>query len=185
MPAYWIAHAEVSDPDSYGLYAKAATDLGDVHVFCTHLTANLSMVPYRGSFASWEAEQLAQIEAMRAFVDEKAGSGQVVVMGDFNCGPESAGAEAELPANFTALTAGYDTTFATADAPCTFCGDNPLVGGVDRDHSVLLDHVLLRGFTGKTTTSARIIDQAITLEVDGMSVDSAVSDHYGVQVEIK
>jgi len=167
------------------IYAKAATDLGDVHVFCTHLTANLSMVPYRGSFASWEAEQAAQIEAMRAFIDAKAGDGQVVLMGDFNNGPQTAGAEAELLANFTALSAGYDTTFATADAPCTFCGDNPLVGGVDRDHSVLLDHVLLRGFTGKTTTSARIIDQAITLEVDGMSVDSAVSDHYGVQVEIK
>jgi uncharacterized protein (DUF1330 family) len=25
MPAYWIAHVEVTDPDSYGKYAKAAT----------------------------------------------------------------------------------------------------------------------------------------------------------------
>ena len=31
MPAYWIAHAEVSDPDSYGLYAKAATGVIEGH----------------------------------------------------------------------------------------------------------------------------------------------------------
>ncbi len=27
MPAYWIAHATVTDPESYGRYAKAATEV--------------------------------------------------------------------------------------------------------------------------------------------------------------
>lgn len=31
MPAYWIAHAEVTDADSYGLYAKAATGAIEGH----------------------------------------------------------------------------------------------------------------------------------------------------------
>jgi uncharacterized protein (DUF1330 family) len=31
MPAYWIAHVEVTDPESYGKYAKAATAPIEAH----------------------------------------------------------------------------------------------------------------------------------------------------------
>ena len=171
------------------LYAKATgTPFGDVHVFCTHLTANLSQVPYPGDAGSWGAEQAIQIEAMRAFVDSKAGAdGNVVVMGDMNCGPGVDGkAAAELLENYQALAAGFGVSFPTqADADCTFCGDNPLVGGVDRDHSVLLDHILTRGFAGASATASRILDGSLTIQVDGMPVDSAYSDHYGLKARIE
>lgn len=171
------------------LYAKATgTAFGDVHVFCTHLTANLSAVPYPGMFGSWGAEQAAQITQMRAFIDEKAGAdGKVVVLGDFNCGPAVPNqAEAELVENYEALIPGFNPTYPTqADTECTFCGDNPLVSGVDREHSVLLDHILLRGFGDAGVTASRILDQAIMLESNGMTVDAALSDHYGLQAVIQ
>lgn len=31
MPAYWIAHVEVTDPDAYGEYAKFATAAIEAH----------------------------------------------------------------------------------------------------------------------------------------------------------
>ena len=31
MPAYWIAHVEVTDPESYGKYAKLATGAIEAH----------------------------------------------------------------------------------------------------------------------------------------------------------
>jgi uncharacterized protein (DUF1330 family) len=31
MPAYWIAHAEVTDPEAYGRYAKLATEAIAAH----------------------------------------------------------------------------------------------------------------------------------------------------------
>ncbi|MEZ4466462.1 MAG: hypothetical protein R3F43_18930 [bacterium] len=171
------------------LYAKATgTPFGDVHVFCTHLTANLSQVPYPGDAGSWGAEQAAQITAMRAFIDQKAGAdGNVVVLGDMNCGPGVEGkAEAELVENYQALIPGFDVSWPTqADADCTFCGDNPLVGGVDRSHSVLLDHILTRGFGEAAATASRIMDGPLTLDVDGMQVPSAYSDHYGLKVRIE
>jgi endonuclease/exonuclease/phosphatase family metal-dependent hydrolase len=180
-----VLHAELTD-----------TPMGTVHVFCTHLTANLGGVDYPGGLCaadpttvcdagSYEAEQLVQINQLRAFIDEKAGDAPVVLLGDFNTGPGVGDkASAELEANYDVLTGGFDTTYATStDADCTFCGDNPLVSGADRDHSVLLDHVLLRGFDDKTKTSTRILDGRISLE--GIDGESAYSDHYGLKVVIK
>lgn len=172
------------------LYARATgTPQGDVHVFCTHLSAVFENIPHPGEAdgGSWEAEQRAQIDAMRAWIDEKAGGGKVVVMGDFNTGPAVADRVlAEVPENYEALIEGYDPTYtAQDDADCTFCGDNALVTGVDRDKSVLLDHVLIRGFEGASTQGEIILDQQITLDIEGMSVPAALSDHYGVQVRIE
>lgn len=172
------------------LYARIPdTPQGEVHVFCTHLSAVFENIPHPGEAdgGTWEAEQRAQIEAMRAWIDEKAGDGKVIVMGDFNTGPAVADRVlAEVPDNYEALIAGFDPTYSGQDdADCTFCGDNPLVTGVDRDKSVLLDHVLIRGFAGASSTGAVILDQQITLDIDGMPVEAALSDHYGVQVRIE
>lgn len=172
------------------LYARVTgTPQGDVHVFCTHLSAVFENIPHPGEAdgGSWEAEQRTQINEMRAWVDQKAGDGKVVLMGDFNTGPAVGDAVlAEVPENYELLVEGYDATYtAQADAACTFCGDNGLVTGVDRDKSVLLDHVLIRGFGDASTQGEIILDQAITLDIEGMSVPASLSDHYGVQVLIE
>jgi endonuclease/exonuclease/phosphatase family metal-dependent hydrolase len=172
------------------LYARVPdTPQGEVHVFCTHLSAVFENIPHPNQMdgGSWEAEQRAQIDAMRAWIDEKAGDGKVIVMGDFNTGPAVGDRVlAEVPENYDALIAGYDPTYSGQDdAACTFCGDNDLVTGVDRDKSVLLDHVLIRGFEGASTQGDIILDQGITLDIEGMSVPAALSVHYGVRVRIE
>ncbi|MCA9541419.1 MAG: endonuclease/exonuclease/phosphatase family protein [Myxococcales bacterium] len=179
------------------LYAHlTGTPRGDVHVFCTHLTSKLTNIPYPGgrcaddpsmtcSAGSFEAEQLNEINELRDWIDEKAGQGQVVVMGDFNTGPAVDGATAEIPENYNALVEGFDRTYAAQDdATCTFCGGaNPLIVGDDVEHQVLLDHVLLRGFTGITTHGVRFLTEPVTL--DGIDTPQAYSDHFGVQVTIE
>lgn len=172
------------------LYARVTdTPQGDVHVFCTHLSAVFENIPHpkEAEGGSWEAEQRTQINEMRAWIDQKAAGGKVVVMGDFNTGPAVGDTVlAEVPENYELLIEGYDPTYsAQPDAECSFCGDNGLVTGVDRDKSVLLDHVLIRGFDGASVQGEIILDQAITLDIDGMSVPASLSDHYGVQVRIE
>lgn len=170
------------------LYARIPdTPQGEVHFFCTHLTANLSSVPFPEDEGSWAEEQLTQIEQMRAFAADKAGDGKVVMVGDFNCGPSVNGGHAELPENYATLTEGYDPTYtAQDDAMCTFCFDNALVGNENADgsDSELIDHVLIKGFDGARTVGTRILTGGITVEAEGMSIDTAYSDHYGVSVAI-
>lgn len=171
------------------LYNKLATDLGEVHVFCTHLSAVFSDIPHpaEADGMTWLQEQADQIAALRAWVDTKATDGApVVLLGDYNCGPEIPGrVPAEFPENYAALAEGYRHPYAESpDADCTFCNSNPLVGSdaPDHDGAELIDHVLVRGFGDLPEHAARILDGAIDLEVDGMSVRSAYSDHYGVRV---
>ena len=173
------------------LYARIpGTPLGELHFFCTHLTSNLSQVPFPEDEGSWAEEQRAQIDAMRAWAEEKAGGGQIVLAGDFNCGPAPGAGDGkeELRENYDALVEGYDPTYgAQADSVCSFCADNPLVEGdnADNSESELIDHLLLKGFTGVTARGERVLDERITIQVNGVDTETAYSDHYGVMVTIE
>jgi peroxiredoxin len=46
---------------------------------------------------------------------------------------------------------------------------------------VLIDHILYRSFTG-TTDASRILDGPLTVTVNDTPVETAYSDHFGVQV---
>jgi len=166
------------------LYARLDTaGLGQVDVFCTHLSAIFSNIPYPKE-GSWAEEQRAQIDKLHAFVQEKTGGkGTTLVLGDTNCGPAKGGASAEAPENYQALVApDYDDPFATsANAACTFCSDNPLVGA--GTPSVLIDHVLVRGFDGGVTTQ-RILDGKVAIDVGGEPVETPRSDHYGLEATL-
>lgn len=176
------------------LYAKAsATPAGDLHLFCTHLTAAFSNIPYPGDAGSWAAEQANQINAMIQYVAAKVPAGEkAILLGDFNTGPEVAGrAAAEIPENYDLLIDDgfYSAYPSQADADCTFCFDNPLVGGIDHSESVLIDHVLLKGFDASAVTAgARIMTDPIELTLEGEAgpeqVQSAWSDHFGLVLEI-
>lgn len=166
------------------LYERIGTDaLGDVHVFCTHLSAIFSNIPYPKE-GSWEAEQAAQIERLKSWIQEKTGgTGTTLVLGDFNTGPAVGDAQAEAPANYEALVSGglTDPYAQQSDATCTFCESNPLVGA--GGGSVLIDHVLLEGFGG-SATGRRILTDPITIQKDGQDVTTAYSDHYGLEVTL-
>lgn len=159
---------------------------GEAHVFCTHLSAVFDDIDYPGE-GSWEGEQAAQIDALRAWADEKAGGdGIAILLGDMNTGPAvGSSVGAEVPANYEKLAAGYANPFVeSTSVACTFCADNPLVGGADDDESVLIDHILVKGFEG-TASAERVMTDEITIEAGGKKITTAYSDHYGVRVTLK
>jgi len=158
-------------------------DIGPVDVFCTHLTATLDSVPYQGEFESWENEQATQIDAALPWIaNHEDSTTPTVVMGDMNCGPEKGEIPAGYPANFQKFT---DAAFLAPyidqpGTPCTWCGDNPLVGGGD---SRIIDHVLFKNVPeGVTFDAARVMDQPVTFSAGDEDVESRYSDHYGAQV---
>lgn len=169
------------------LYAEVERPvLGPVNVFCTHLTSDLSAIaPYSGNFASYEEEQAFQVTSMRAWMDEKAGPGGLVVgLGDFNTGPEiPPDIVGELPANYATLV-GSDLSspyVESASPECTFCNDNTLQ--TEPTNDVLIDHVLLRGMpTNAAFEARRLFTERVT--IDGVPGESNLSDHFGVGVRI-
>lgn len=166
------------------LHARTQTAAGPVHVFCTHLTAGLGSVNYSGKFGSWEKEQAQQIDQLTAWAKQKSGIERGVVMGDMNCGPAGDGLDAEFPQNYQKFVdAGLKAPYlAEPKPPCTWCGDNPLVGG---GTSRVIDHVLLLGSWPNVTTSRkRLHDQTISVQVGGKPVQTTLSDHYGAQLTV-
>ena len=185
-----LAATIATDPSSDPVDAPAT------HVYCTHLSAIFSDIPYPGegpdgdSPAAWAAEQRAQIDALRQQIDDEVGDGPVLVLGDFNTGPAVAATnvEAEYPENFEALAAGFTVPFVTELGACTYCSDeNPLIGGGVQggDGGVLIDHALLRGLSAGTRAEvARAFDAPITLQTADGPVDARYSDHYGIKVQL-
>jgi endonuclease/exonuclease/phosphatase family metal-dependent hydrolase len=165
------------------LYGKMDTPLGSTHVFCTHLSAVFATIPYPREEGGWSEEQLLEITELRAFIDDKAGSEPVILMGDFNTGPEVDGVQAEQPDNYAALAEGYDNPYEDDPALCTYCFDNPLneLGGSTSNE--LIDHVLVRDH-GASLTADRVIDGDLQVDQCGFPIDAAPSDHYGVSVTL-
>lgn len=171
------------------LNARVRTDfIGQVDVFCTHLAASLPEVPYTGVHGSWQGERLRQIDQLLERVDSVRGEGgedrAAIVLGDMNCGPGTPQAEAASPDAFARLvTAGFVAPYADLDGRCTFCANNPLNGLVtDPEEGALIDHVLISATGGASFAAARVFDEVISIQVDSGPVDTARSDHYGVQV---
>jgi endonuclease/exonuclease/phosphatase family metal-dependent hydrolase len=166
------------------LHAVVDAPLGDVDVYCTHLTAVFALIPYPKPTGSWEEEQAGQIADMLDFIDETAETERVVLMGDMNTGPETDDARPEQLANWTELAAsGMDTPFIDLDGSCTFCPENA-ISSVDSDATgKLIDHVMEEGFEGEAT-AARVLDEEITIESCGEAIPGAHSDHYGVLVTV-
>jgi endonuclease/exonuclease/phosphatase family metal-dependent hydrolase len=163
------------------IHAVIDVDGRSLHVFATHLSPIFDDIPFPGE-GSWEAEQRAQIERLLALIEARVPAGEpVVVLGDLNTGPALPGVAAEAADNFELLrAAGLVAPYV--DSPpqpaCTFCAENPLVGGTDDDDSVLIDHVLVSGL--EATAVARILDQPIAVG----TTESRLSDHYGVEVTV-
>ncbi|WP_437692114.1 endonuclease/exonuclease/phosphatase family protein [Sorangium sp. So ce176] len=168
------------------LYTRLSPpSLGELHVFCTHLTASLEGVPHPRN-TSWQKDQSAQIDALLAYVDQKTGGrGATLLLGDLNTGPAIAPSiSARLPAHYDRLLArGFVNPYASQkDAKCTYCFDNPLDGGKGT-RGLLIDHVLLRGFEGHVS-GTQIMRSSLTIEAGKKKVKSGFSDHYGVLVTL-
>lgn len=159
------------------LYAQIDSAVGPIHTFCTQLSSPDSALPYTGTAGSWEAEHAAQVDALLAFIEEKAPTGAVLVLGDLQTGPAGAGYEALAPNGYDRfIGAGFQNRYIDGDELCTQCADNPLATS---STNAVPDHVLVRGFNG-TLGAARVLDDPITIEVGGSDVESAYSHHYGI-----
>jgi len=163
-------HAVIDAPD------------GPVDVYCTHLTAVFAVIPYPRDTGSWAEEQLLQFDGLLDWMGTVAQTPHQALLGDLNSGPDGDGVTAQDPDGYDLLVAdGFDVPYVDLDGRCTFCNDNPLIGGDDPEDNALIDHVMLKGFTDYSAT--RAIDG--TVSADSCAVDlsvSAVSDHYGVSV---
>ncbi len=157
-----------------------------IDVYCTHLTAGLSSTPYKGTYASWEAEQSAQIDAMAKWMDDGRVTGRAqLLMGDLNCGPAvGSDVSAEMPANWQKIVSlgVVDVWLATSAPGCTFCADNKLVStGADKGgENSILDHIVLRGWTG-TTSATRIGEALIEVTSSTGKQTTNLSDHFGLR----
>ncbi len=163
-----VIHATVEGPDN------------NIDVYCTHLTAVFDVIPYPREEGSWLEEQAVQISELTDLASEP----YTVVLGDVNTGP-AIGADivAEVSENYQLFVdAGWSDAYTEGEPTCTFCGDNPLVGGGD---SVLIDHIFTT-VPGSWEASAptRLFDQTIDAETCDETFTAALSDHYGVSVTL-
>ncbi|MBI4956876.1 MAG: endonuclease/exonuclease/phosphatase family protein [Myxococcales bacterium] len=166
------------------LYAKVATPVGELDVFCTHLTSELGSWKYEGTHGSWQEENAYEAQQLADYVAEKThGAGTAVILGDLNTGPAAGGAQAAWPASYAKLTAaGFANPFAAQpDAACTVCPTNSANDPASAPE--LIDHVLLRGFTG-TTSVARIFTDPVSFTAGGAPVSAHLSDHFGLQATL-
>lgn len=160
------------------LHARIAYAGQRLHVFCTHLTPILRSVPHPGG-GSWLSEQSRQVDAMLEWITRQAGDEPALIMGDLNTGPASAAARARAPEHYERLLqSGFVNPYlASAGAACTFCYDNPVIGG--GSGGLLIDHILVRGWRGHIEAN-RFLDGRVELDLGGRRTTSALSDHYGV-----
>lgn len=167
---------------------------GAVQVYCNHLTPVFDDVafPYTGRHgcgmtdrAGWATEQAAQARALVSYVTQSAGNGRAIILGDFNTGPDVAGAQpitGEAPDTYVYLRSQLTPALpANHQAFCTYCRENPITGATD---SVWIDHIFLRGFpAGATRSFARTYaDTPVT--VTGTPNRVPISDHYGVRAVV-
>jgi endonuclease/exonuclease/phosphatase family metal-dependent hydrolase len=106
----------------------AVPGLGEVDVYCTHLTAAPD-IPYDGdTYSSFTEENAAQIDALLEWVERTSTTGNVVLLGDFNTGPAVGGLDAELPDNYRKFEeAGLVSAYVDSPDPqCTSCAANTL-----------------------------------------------------------
>ena len=162
-------------------HAVIDAPLGEIDVFCTHLSPVFVTIPYPRDTGSWAEEQAAQIQALRTWVDDEMATDTVILAGDFNTGPVEPGIDPEVPDNYAALANGYANFYAGADPECTYCEDNPLVGD---SVSVLIDHVLVRDFDGDAT-GERLFTETIPVCTCDTTIDGALSDHYGLALTLE
>jgi len=166
------------------LFARITNDAGkDVALVCTHLTPGWDDVPYTGDFGSWIDEQAHQIDQIATYIEENTSEGEMIVlMGDMNNGPDvPPGITGDLPDNYQLfIDAGFSDPYAESDdAVCTFCSENPILAD-DRD-DVLIDHVFFMNFPSSAKYEGmRILDEIHTVG----SVDTPLSDHYGLSVSV-
>ena len=158
---------------------------GKLHrIMCTHLTPDLSSVPYAGPFSGWREENKVQLQLLIG--ESKKTTLPTIMMGDFNCGLEDngAGISAKLPESCSMAVSeeNFVDSLAENQPECTFCSSNTLIKD-DRDKNYLIDHIYTRDL--KVISQAVVFKDMVTLETENRKETTHLSDHFGILIELE
>jgi endonuclease/exonuclease/phosphatase family metal-dependent hydrolase len=168
------------------LYARVRPKAAapDLHVFCTHLTADTRGVAYPARTGSWKSEHAQQVQELRAWIARKArGGSATLLLGDLNTGPAlpDSSIRGRVPEHYASFaTLGFSNPYLQGSQAkeCSFCSANSLNGGSAPGGS-LIDHLLLRGPLSAIAVE-RVLDEPIELALGRERIRTHLSDHYGV-----
>jgi endonuclease/exonuclease/phosphatase family metal-dependent hydrolase len=156
------------------LYAKLEREEGEpLNVFCTHLGSEMAYLEH-----DWKSEQQTQIAELLAFIDDKAPSGPIVLLGDLNTGPETDSLSGEWPDHYALLESDGFACAAPAPATCTYCPENTF-RDADATSARQIDHILVKEI--EVLEHRRLFTEPVTLG----ELTTHLSDHYGLAARVR
>ena len=172
------------------LYAKTEIHAQDYHLFCTHLTPDIShTLPYTGiHHSNWAEENLAQTQDLIDFTEDSAKDEPQLVAGDFNHGPGHSDASyrtSELEKHYN-LWLTNDYLDPIDNNQCSWCKKNRLIEKEKDKVNKLIDHVFVKNVGNIIALESSIIfDELFQItDEDGNIISLNLSDHFGVNVEL-
>ncbi len=163
------------------LYARIAVPgYGPLDTYCTHLGSALGIVPYRGAFGSWEGEHLQQVEEVLEFIEQtNHGARPLLLLGDFNMGPEVGGNSAVWADQYQlAVDAGLDNAYVARTNPlCTTCAGTTFRSASATNE--IIDHIFSKRLPTWNTTHKRVFTETVELG-EGLPAFN-LSDHWGLE----
>lgn len=160
------------------LYGKLNTSVFDtVHVFCTHLAADILLFDFEEQN---EAQTRELIDYVSETIEDDTES-PVLVIGDFNSGPEVGDSESRFRSYDVILeeTEWINLYLVAGNVECTRCRDNPLVV-FGRDE--IIDLIWADNFENVCIVNSSRFAVEEGIEILGAEIP--LSDHYGVRAEI-
>jgi endonuclease/exonuclease/phosphatase family metal-dependent hydrolase len=171
------------------LYAQAKIYEKNYHLFCTHLTPDIShIIPYTGRYKNWSFENKSQAERIVAFANKNIGDEAQIIAGDFNHGKSNAtvGRIGELEDNYPIWQKyGYIDPFEREDVKCSWCKENTLIENEKDKKNTLIDHIFFKNINNLKNIKTKIIfDEIIQVTNNNNKLSTNLSDHYGVNIEL-
>ncbi len=163
-----------------------------IEVACTHLSTSTDVPPNHPDFYTWTDEMNAQVQDISKRLKKRAVNNRPsLFLGDMNSGPEIGDKiSEEMPKVWKRIVElGFYSPVTDAKPPfCTMCSTNTLRPKSSTDS--LIDHVLVRDPPGGTELEVasvyKFFDQPRQFTgYNGETVESNLSDHYGVVVNFR
>jgi endonuclease/exonuclease/phosphatase family metal-dependent hydrolase len=180
-----VLHLPASFANRVALMARVRLPTGPVEAACTHISATQPLPPLQSEWDWWTEEKEVQIGMVCDRLKERGGCAPQLFMGDMNTSIANGELVASTPSAYAvAEEKGFDSPAATWSPPvCSSCADNTFHD--PEGTSRLIDHVMVR--TGKATAFdavavERTIDWTVTITDMGRTVETSLSDHYGIRV---
>ena len=155
-----------------------------IHVFCTHLSANLRKVPYSGNFQNWSQENKAQLKLLLQEAQKKALP--TLIMGDFNFGPQKKDLHPVLPDSYRLTeNSSFHNVLLKKNPSCTFCSHNTFnQNSQGKGKNNLIDHIYVKNL--QTVEAKVILKKKVLIETkEKKKVSTHLSDHFGVWAHLK